>query len=187
MPEENNATPLNLKKKKTAKGLLVGGFILSIIYQIITVLLFIASFVVIVVIQVFAMALVAVFAGIASGGSESTTANAVSDVDLFQQYWWVLLITGFLMVIAFFVMVFALVALILFSTAKSKKKGIVAGVFGILSGVGMLLIPIELIGGIMSFFITNEQYAYRKPKKKKGQKEEPLIDEEVIDLTSEEK
>ena len=189
MPEDNNATPLNLKKKKTAKGLLVGGFILSIIYQIITVLAFIASFVIIVLLQVIVMVLASVFAAIFSGGNSSSASSAASSVDLLKDYWWVMVIAGLLMVFAFFAMIFALVALILFNTAKTKKKGIVAGVFGILSGLGMLFIPIELIGGIMSFFITDEQYAHRNPKKKKkkGQQEEPLIDEEVLDLTSEEK
>ena len=179
---------LNLKKKKAAKGLLIAGFILSIFYQIITVLLFLASIVVIVLIQALAMALVGALAGIFSGGSSSTASSAASDVNLFEQFWWVILVAGILMVVAFFAMVFALVALILFSTAKSKKKGIVAGVFGVLSGVGLIIIPIELIGGILAFFITDEQYAHRNPKKKKVKDDgSPRLDEEVIDLTTEQK
>lgn len=181
--EENEELQFNPKRKKTARGLLLGGLIISILYQILTVLLTIGSIIVLVFAELLAKVIVAVFASMFSGGSESATSSAVNSTSVFATYWWVPLLFGLFALFAVVTLAFSIVAFVLFNVAKNKKLGIVAAVFAISAGIDTLFIPLELIGGILTLRLTNEEFAYRKPKKKK-EKEEPKDDNtEVIDLT----
>ena len=107
------------------------------------------------------------------GGSSSGTSSAASNTvnEMLQKYGWSIPLTLVISIIAFIGFILAVVALILFSTAKSKKRGRAAAILAIISGVSLILIPVELIGGIKTLRLSDEEFAYRRPKKKKGQKE----------------
>ena len=86
---------------------------------------------------------------------------------MLNKYGWTMPTTFAIALIAFIGFVLAIVALVLFNTAKAKKKGKTAGILAIISGATLFFIPVELIGGILTLKLTDEEFAYRSPKKKK--------------------
>ena len=183
--EQNNE--VNVKKKKKARGLLIAGLIISVLWQLLTAFATFAGIVIVVFAEILVKVLAALIGALASGGNSSASSSAANNASAFSSLWWIIPLTLFLALSAFVIMVLAIVALVLFNTAKTKKKGIIAGILAIVSGAGIIFIPLELIGGIMALQLGDKEYAYRKPKRKKEQDEEGrTVDNEVIDLTNNE-
>lgn len=173
---------VNVKKKNTSRLMLILGLICSILWSVASFVMFLISIVIVVLTSIFAAIIVAIF----SGGKSSEATNQTM-AEIAAKYGWTIPVSLALFILAFIGFILAIVALILFCTAKSKKKGRVSGIIAIISGVTLIVLPFELIGGILALTLSDEQFAYRRPKKKKGeveQEETAQDDSEIIDLTS---
>ena len=188
---------IDLKKHKTAKKLLVTGLVFAIIGFVgcaaISLLSIIIGLAVAAIAAGFVAVVIALITGIFGGSGSSEPANIGPQFGKILLPFGIVSFVFFIFALALLVgLILAIVALAMFNTAKDKKKGMVAGILAIISGISLLFIPVELIGGIFALRVSAEQYAaaysIRKTKKemKKHKKEQPQQDVEVLDYTNEE-
>ena len=197
MEEVIDKEPVNIKRKKIAHGLLVGGLILSIFVMVLNGLLFVGSILLLVVLLVgllivfalgagLATALAAVIASMFGGTADPSSAVSFSFPNWFGIFGFVIPGTLVLTIGSLVALVLAIVALVLFNKAQNKKKGIASGVLAVISGLNCLLIPVELVGGILAFTLNDAQWATPLSKKKKKKENEQIVYQEIIDYTDKE-
>ena len=180
MTEVVTKDKVDLRKKKAARALLIVGLVLSIVENGLSILFFIIAWAIFLIVGGFAAVLGALF----SGGNSEAANNASTNA--FASLGWLPILSTTLVLLTMLAIVLAIVALVIFSKAKTKKKGIVAGVFAVISGAMFIIVPVELIGGIFAFLVTDEQYATPLPKMKKKKDNGTVVEEEVLDLTEKE-
>ena len=193
MEEVIDKEPVNIKRKKIAHGLLVGGLILSIFVMVLNGLLFVGSILLLVVLLIvfalaagLATALAAVIASMFGGTADPSSAVSISFPNWFGIFGFVIPGTLVLTIGSLVALVLAIVALVLFNKAQNKKKGIASGVLAVISGLNCLLIPVELVGGILAFTLNDAQWATPLSKKKKKKENEQIVYQEIIDYTDKE-
>ena len=193
MEEVIDKEPVNIKRKKIAHGLLVGGLILSIFVMVLNGLLFVGSILLLVVLLIvfvfaagLATALAAVIASMFGGTADPSSAVSITFPNWFGIFGFVIPGTLVLTISSLVALVLAIVALALFNKAQNKKKGIASGVLAVISGLNCLLIPVELVGGILAFTLNDAQWATPLPKKKKKKENEQTVYQEIIDYTDKE-
>ena len=127
-----------------SKKLLKGGVALSIVFHVLYVVATVIYTIILLIVGLFAAVIAAIIGAAAGSGGD------VTSPDIAPGYIVAMFVLLGLAVLSIVGIVFSIISLNLIQKGETKKALKVAGIFAIISGVFSILIPLELIGGIIA-------------------------------------
>ena len=182
---------INMKRHKLAKSFLTVGLIVTILslatFVVVSVVSILLGLIIGVIAFGFVAALVAIITGMFGGSASSEPIDFSQFGQIIAPFAIVSLIFFILAICALVGLVLVIVALAMFNKAQNKKKGLVTGILAIVGGLVTLVLPFEIVGGILALTLSDDHYAtaysdrMTKKELKKAKKEAKYSADNVSD------
>lgn len=155
---------INMKRHKLAKTFLTLGLVLAILslvtFAVISIVSILLGLIVGVIALGFIVAIIGIIIGIFGGSASSEPIQFGPEFGkIIAPFAIVSLVFFILAIVALVGLVLVIIALVMFNKAQNKKKGLVAGILAIVGGLPSILLPFEIVGGILALTLSDDHYA----------------------------